>query len=61
MTNKLSQLTSSDAVIDAMAECDRLGREVFLKNYGYKYSRLYPLQHNGNTYDSKAIVGGGLW
>ena len=57
MTNKLSLLTSPDAVEAAMADCDQLGRENFLKKYGYKYSRLYPLHHNGKTYDSKAIAG----
>jgi 5-methylcytosine-specific restriction protein A len=57
MTNKLSLLTSPDAVKAAMAECDQLGREQFLKLYGYKYSRLYPLHHEGKTYDSKAIAG----
>lgn len=57
MTNKLSLLTSPDAVKAAMAECDQLGRENFLKQYGYKYSRLYPLHHKGKTYDSKAIAG----
>lgn len=52
----LSSLTS-DAVNAAMAECDLLGRDEFLKQYGYKYSRLYPLLHDGKRYDSKAIVG----
>jgi 5-methylcytosine-specific restriction protein A len=44
-------------VIAALKECDSLGRDEFLKKYGYKYSRLYPMTHNGQTYDSKAIVG----
>ena len=57
MTDKLSLLTSPDSVEAAMAECDQLGREEFLKQYGYKYSRLYPLHHKGKTYDSKAIAG----
>jgi len=57
MSTKLSLLTSRDAVSAAMAECDQLGRDSFLKHYGYKFSRLYPLHHNGKTYDSKAIVG----
>lgn len=41
----------------ALAECDALGRDDFLKQYGFKYSRLYPLRYNGRVYDSKAIVG----
>lgn len=57
MSTKLSLLTSRDAVSAAMAECDQLGRDNFLKHYGYKFSRLYPLRHSGKTYDSKAIVG----
>lgn len=55
--NKLSMLTSVDAVKAAIAECDQLERDPFLKKYGYKYSRLYPLHYGGKTYDSKAIVG----
>ena len=41
----------------AIAECDALTRDVFLKKYRYKRSRLYPLKYRGRTYDSKAIVG----
>jgi 5-methylcytosine-specific restriction enzyme A len=44
-------------VEEAIAECDALTREVFLKTYGYKPSRLYPLEYRGKSYDSKAIVG----
>ena len=54
---RLSTLTSRQAVLDALAECDQLGRDEFLKKYGYRYSRLYTLRHEGKTYDSKAIVG----
>lgn len=57
MTKKLSLLTSPDAVRAAMAECDQLGRDEFLKRFGYKNSRLYPLHYGGKTYDSKAIAG----
>ena len=53
----LSDLTSRDAVLQAIAECDAIGRDEFLKKYGYKRSRVYLLQINGNVYDSKAIVG----
>jgi 5-methylcytosine-specific restriction enzyme A len=54
---RLGDLTSRDAVLAALAECDASGRDAFLKQYGYKYSRLYPLKYNGRVYDSKAIVG----
>ena len=57
MPLKLSLLTSRAAVEEAIAECDALTRDVFLKKYRYKRSRLYPLEYNGRTYDSKAIVG----
>lgn len=53
----LKDLTSADAVIKAIQECDVLGRKQFLKKYGYKYSRLYLLHYNGKYYDSKAIAG----
>lgn len=53
----LSALTSSDAVKQAITECDELGREAFLEKYGYRYSRLYPMRYKGRVYDSKAIAG----
>jgi 5-methylcytosine-specific restriction protein A len=34
-----------------------LGREAFLKKYGYKYSRQYLLHYNESVYDFKAIAG----
>lgn len=57
MNKSLSQLTSSDAIIAAINEFDSIGREAFLSLYGYKPSRLYHIQYNGQLYDSKAIVG----
>jgi 5-methylcytosine-specific restriction protein A len=57
MPRKLAELTSRDAVLEAIAECDHLGRDTFLKKYGFKYSRLYPLVWKGQRYDSKAIAG----
>lgn len=57
MTKNLSLLTSVDAVKEAIAECDSLGRDEFLKKYGFAYSRKYPLHFDGKTYDSKAILG----
>jgi 5-methylcytosine-specific restriction protein A len=53
----LARLISADSVKEAIAECDSLGRDVFLEKYGYKPSRLYPLKYNGQIYDSKAIAG----
>lgn len=57
MSNKLLLLTSNKAVIQAIEECDQLGRDAFLKKYGFGYSRLYPLEYQGRLYDSKAIAG----
>lgn len=50
-------LTSPQAVKEAMAEFDRLGREAFLANYGYRRAREYFLLMDGKRYDSKAIAG----
>ena len=46
-----------DAVLKAMADCDTLGREVFLEKYGFGPAHEYFLEHDGKLYDSKAIVG----
>lgn len=48
---------TADAVVAAMAECDRLGDDVFLDQYGFGRARSYLLVHGGRAYDSKAIVG----
>jgi 5-methylcytosine-specific restriction protein A len=44
-------------VLASIAECDRLGHEEFLHRYGFDRARSYLLVHDGNAYDSKAIVG----
>lgn len=48
---------SAVVVLSAISEFDELGREAFLKKYGFGKSRGYFLEHNGNRYDSKAIAG----
>lgn len=53
----LSNITSREPVLAAIEECDRIGREPFLQKYGFGRSRRYWLVHDGNRYDSKAIVG----
>lgn len=53
----LSELTDAAAVKSALAEFDEIGREAFLKRYGYGRSRNYLIEYDGNLYDSKAIVG----
>jgi 5-methylcytosine-specific restriction enzyme A len=44
-------------ILQAVAECDRLGRDRFLEKYGFGPARSYLLVVDGKTYDSKAIVG----
>ncbi|WP_211265255.1 hypothetical protein [Actinacidiphila oryziradicis] len=46
-----------DGVLQALAEYDDVGGEVFLARYGFKPARTYRLVHDGRRYDSKAIVG----
>jgi hypothetical protein len=53
----LADLTSRDAVLAAMREFESLGRDEFLRRYGFGRSRDYELVHDGKRYDSKAIVG----
>lgn len=51
------ELSKREAVLKAVAECDRLGRSAFLEKYGYGKALKFVLLHNGKQYDSKAIVG----
>jgi len=53
----VSMIQSRDSVLKAIEEFDTLGREGFLKRYGFKMARRYYLMHKGKRYDSKAIVG----
>ncbi|MGG5889443.1 HNH endonuclease [Falsiroseomonas sp. HC035] len=53
----LAALTDPNAVLQAIRELDDLGREAFLAKYGYGEAREFWLLHNGERYDSKAIVG----
>ncbi|MBW8485518.1 HNH endonuclease signature motif containing protein [Actinomadura parmotrematis] len=46
-----------DAVLQAIAECDREGRDAFRKTYGFHHSRDYVLVHEGVLYDTKPIAG----
>jgi hypothetical protein len=52
----LGYLTSPTAVKAAMSECDRIGREDFLKQYGFKPATEYTVTRGGSEYDSKAIA-----
>ena len=44
-------------VVAAVEEYDRLGSKEFLVRYGFRKARAYLLWHQGNEYDSKAILG----
>ncbi|MBS0333423.1 MAG: hypothetical protein JSS35_11705, partial [Proteobacteria bacterium] len=50
-------LINRDAVLRAIAECDELGRERFLRDHGFGKNRGYVVEHEGKEYDAKAIVG----
>lgn len=52
----LADLTRN-AVISAIAEFDELGRDVFLKRYGFGPARRFFLLAGELRYDSKAIAG----
>lgn len=45
------------AVLRALAECDQLGEEAFLAEYGYGPALEYFIVHEGKQYPSKAIFG----
>ncbi len=45
-----------DAVLQAMKECDRVGREAFLSDNGFDQPRQFYVQHQGRLYDAKAIA-----
>jgi 5-methylcytosine-specific restriction protein A len=52
----LTDITRSE-VLQAVAEFDRLGRDAFLRRYGFGRARRYLLLFDGKEYDSKAVVG----
>jgi 5-methylcytosine-specific restriction protein B len=52
----LEALTSRQAVLDAIAEFDEIGRDEFLARYGFGPARDVMLVLDGRRYDSKAIV-----
>jgi ribosomal protein S27AE len=51
----LAEVTRA-AVLRAIRECRRVGRDVFLAKHGYRKG-IYRLVHAGREYDSKAILG----
>jgi len=55
--NMYQRLNSKAAVVKAIAEYDQMGKEAFLKKYGFGPATHYHLLYKGKHYDSKAIVG----
>jgi EVE domain len=53
----LTELTSRDAVLQAIEEFDALGREAFLEKYGFGQARDFFIRADDRLYDSKAIAG----
>ena len=53
----LKDITDPEAVNRAITEFNALGRETFLRKYGFGYARAYFVEHNGKLYDSKALIG----
>lgn len=54
---KLSDLTDPRAIVRAIDEFDSLGRNEFLKRYGFGPARSYFVRRAEQLYDSKAIAG----
>ncbi|MFJ7211232.1 YDG/SRA domain-containing protein [Amycolatopsis sp. NPDC098790] len=44
-------------VLAAIDEFNELGREAFLSKYGFAEARQYVVSHQGQEYDSKALIG----
>jgi len=53
----LNDLTSVQAVGAALDEFDAIGREAFLRRYGFGQAREYFVLRGNRLYDSKAIAG----
>lgn len=52
----LNDISDPRCVLQAIAEFDVIGREAFLEKYGFGRSTRYVVEHNGQVYDSKAIL-----
>jgi len=52
-----SEVNDPTAVRMAVREFDRIGRDAFLRKYGFRRARGYVLVLDGKRYDSKAIFG----
>jgi hypothetical protein len=45
------------AVLRAIEESDRLGRDALMQQHAFRRPRAYLLRHRSKLYDSKAIIG----
>ena len=50
-------LVGRQHVLAAIAECDRVGSRDFVQRYRFGRSRASTLWHNGQEYDTQAILG----
>lgn len=50
-------LVNRSHVLAALDECDRLGSREFLSRYRFGRTAAYTLWHEGQEYDSKAVLG----
>jgi hypothetical protein len=53
----LRDITDPEAVNQAIAEFDSLGRDGFLQRYGFGRARRFYVEHDGKLYDSKVLLG----
>src|SRR5262245_18231794 len=53
----LHDMKNPQSILQAVEEFDRLGREGFLRKYGFGPAREYVLVNEGKQYDSKDIMG----
>jgi hypothetical protein len=56
MGGRLSDLSETAAVDEAMAEFQAIGRTAFLERYGFRPAREFFVIHRGRAYDSKALA-----
>lgn len=57
MAKSIGAIKNRESVIKAMAECDMMGRDCFLKKHRFQRAKSYFVKHKDRLYDSKAIVG----
>lgn len=53
----LEDISKRDSVLAAIEECRQLGRDAFLRKYGFGPAREYHIVLDGERFDSKAILG----